>query len=153
MNDKQRVHISDMVPIIEETVKNGKTVKLKIMGESMSPTLMEDRDSVTLAKPGRIKTGDVIFYKRDNGHFVLHRVVGKKNGCYKLCGDNQVGVEFPIRPDQVIAVVTEIHRKGETIKVNDFLYSLWVFVWTHSIKFRPFLIKIIFRIKAHKNKK
>ena len=56
MSKKEQVHISEMVPIIEEVIKSGKTVKFKIMGQSMSPTLMEDRDSVTLAKPKKIKT-------------------------------------------------------------------------------------------------
>lgn len=148
---KNEVDISEMMPIIEETLKSGKQVKFKVRGRSMYPTLIELRDSVFLEKKEAYKKYDIILYRRDDGHYVLHRIVGTKNGSFKLCGDNQTEIEYPIRQDQVIAAAVSIERKGQIINASDFKYFFAVFIWTNFIHLRPFILK--YTLKVLRNKK
>lgn len=150
---KNEVDISEMMPIIEETLKSGKQVKFKVRGQSMYPTLIEQRDSVVLEKKDRYKRYDIILYRRDNGHYVLHRIVGTKKGCFKLCGDNQTEIEYPIRKDQVIAAAVSLERKGGKIDVNSFKYNMAVHIWTDFIPLRPLMMKAVFGIRRNKQRK
>lgn len=150
---KNEVDISEMIPIIEETLNCGKQVKFKVRGNSMYPTLIEQRDSVFLERKSKYKKCDIILYKRDNGHYVLHRIVGKKNGLFKLCGDNQTDIEYPIRNDQIVAAATALERKGRIINATDFKYSVVAHIWTDFIFLRPFLMKKALQMRRNKSKK
>ena len=150
---KNEVDISEMMPIIEEALKNGKQVRFKVRGQSMYPTLIEQRDSVILEKKDAYKKYDIILYRRDDGHYVLHRIVGTKNGCFKLCGDNQTDIEYPIRKDQIIAAAISLERKGKKIDAEDFKYNAVVHIWTNFIPLRPQMMKTVMRIRRNKLKK
>ena len=46
------------------------------VGDSMMPLIRQDRDLLIIEKPdGRLKKYDVPLYKRDNGQYVLHRIL------------------------------------------------------------------------------
>lgn len=97
----------------------------------MAPLLRSRQDKIILIKPSdRLKRLDIPLYRRDNGQFVLHRVVAVKKDGYVLCGDNQIQVEPGVRHDQVIAVVKAIYRDGKYIdcKTNT-LYRLYCLLW------------------------
>lgn len=149
---KNEVDISEMIPIIEESLKNGNRVKFKVRGSSMYPTLIEQRDSVFLERKSKYKKYDIILYKRGNGHYVLHRIVGTKNGNFKLCGDNQTDIEYPIHENQIIAAATALERSGSIIRPNDFKYNLLVHIWTNFIFLRPFMMKYAMK-RIHRNKR
>lgn len=151
---KNEIDISEMIPIIEESLKNGNKVKFKVRGNSMYPTLIEQRDSVFLERKDKYKKYDIILYRRDNGHYVLHRIIGTKNGCFKLCGDNQTEIEYPIRENQIVAAATAFERKGSIIDANDFKYNILVHIWTNFIFLRPFMMKhAMKRIRMNKRRK
>jgi hypothetical protein len=71
-----------MLPIITEKISSGGEVSIPITGKSMYPTLKQGRDYAVLKKaPEHLEKGDIPFYRRENGCFVLHRVVGEdENG-------------------------------------------------------------------------
>ena len=129
--------------VVEETVKNGGSVKIKIAGFSMYPLVTSRRDSVLLVKAGKIKKGDVPLVKRDDGSFVLHRVVGIKDGYLKLRGDYEQKTEYPIKPEQVVAVAKGFYRKEKYIDCNSFLYKLYTFFWMNSVAIRPLILKLL----------
>ena len=59
--EKKRVNLAEMLPIIEETLAAGGTVKLPITGTSMLPLLRSGRDTVTLTVLAQVElpqTGD-----------------------------------------------------------------------------------------------
>ena len=90
MRESGEIGLKDLWPIIEEKLENGGEVTINPGGISMKPLVVAGRDSVILEKaPKALKKYDVALYKRKNGQFVLHRVVGIKNGAYVMCGDNQ----------------------------------------------------------------
>ena len=124
--NKKKISLDEIYPIIKEKIENGGTVQLPITGASMNPLLVWGRDNVELTKCENPQKYDIIFYRRDDGHFVLHRIVGKNENGFILCGDNQVKKEYGITEKHIIAVVKSITRKGKTFSVNKFLYKLYV---------------------------
>jgi signal peptidase I len=66
----------NVLPLIEEQIAAGKSVKLRVRGNSMFPRLMDGRDMVALhhVDPLQIKVGDVIFFRWGKG-FLMHRVI------------------------------------------------------------------------------
>lgn len=136
-----KISMSELVPLIKEVIDGGGKFSFKVTGSSMFPLLIEGRDSVILEKVHTLKAGDIILYQRDDGNYVLHRIVKIKNNELYLCGDAQFVVEYPIRYDQVIAVVTSFIRGGETISVTESKYKFYTKVWCHTLKTRPYILK------------
>lgn len=128
-----------MIPLIEERIKSGGNVSFTPMGVSMYPMLRNGRDSVVLSPlPDRLKKYDVILYRRANGKYVLHRIIGVGEK-YTCIGDNQYQKEKGIEHSQVIAVVSSFTRKGKEYSVNDFGYKLYCRVWHYTRALRKIL--------------
>jgi phage repressor protein C with HTH and peptisase S24 domain len=115
----KKVRLIEMLPIITEKISSGGEVSIPITGKSMYPTLKQGRDYAVLKKaPEHLEKGDIPFYRRENGCFVLHRVVGEDENGYILCGDNQSEKEFGIKHSQIIAVLTAVERNGKRIPID-----------------------------------
>lgn len=109
-----------------EVLNSGGEVAFITAGISMMPLLRDRRDKVILSKPKfNFNKNDVIFYQRDNGQYVLHRIVSIKNGEYILRGDNQFVLEHGITDKHIIAVAVGFERNGKLIKCSDINYRLY----------------------------
>ena len=114
---------------LEQELRAGRTVAAPTRGTSMQPLLYEGQTLVVLMPCfGPLKKGDVALYKRPDGMYVLHRVVRVQAGSYAIRGDNCYYVE-QVRPEQVLGVMTEVVRKGKTIRVTDPAYRCYAAVW------------------------
>lgn len=129
------VSLSQLYDVMEEMLESGGEIKnFTPHGTSMLPMLHNDGDKVELVKPqGFLKKYDLPLYRRDNGQFVLHRIVKKPvDGVYSMCGDNQWRIEKGIKQSQIIGVVTGFYRNGKYYSTDNILYKLycrfWVFV-------------------------
>ena len=112
--------MADLLPFIEEAFSKDMTFKIPITGTSMNPFLVEGRDYVLIEKPSLpLEIGDVPLYRRDNGTFVLHRVVDKTEKGYVMCGDNQFILEKGIEDKHIIGVMCTVCRDGKTFNVDD----------------------------------
>lgn len=151
MNEKMRVNLSELLPIIEEQLAVGKEVCFSPKGISMLPLLVPERDSVILrSPPEKLKKYDLPLYRRENGQFVLHRVVKvKKDGSYVMCGDNQFSRESGIKQSQIIGIVTSFYRNDRHIKSNNLLYKLYCICRVNEQKIHRLAVKI----KQHINKR
>lgn len=120
--------MQELLPFIEEALNNNKTFTIPITGTSMLPLLVEGRDTVTIKKcEATLKKGDLPLYRRQDGSFVLHRVVSvDADGTYTMCGDNQFLKEKGIEHTAIIGVVTAITRNGKTFSVDSKKYQLYV---------------------------
>ena len=108
---------------------------LLISGGSMTPFLIGGRDTVFLSRPeSPIQRGDILLYQRRGGGYVLHRVYRVTEGSYTMLGDAQTIPEPGIRPDQVIARVTRVQRKGKLLQPGDFWWDFFAKVW---LRIRP----------------
>lgn len=151
MNEnKKRVALEELEPIIREKLNNGGTVQIPITGSSMLPLLVQGRDSVILALADEVNVGDIIFYKRDDGHFVLHRIIDKDENGFILCGDNQWIKEYGITDRHIIGVVIEIILDGKAIKVDNEKYLKYCKNWYKLMPIRKSLVLTTSKLRAIK---
>ena len=124
------IPMEELAEILSLQMASGGTARLVVTGDSMYPTFRHRKDVVFLQPVSRaLKRGDLILYKRENGQYVLHRIVTKpKNGAFICCGDNQWEKE-PVKAHQVIAVTNGFIRKGKPGNESDFSYRLRVGLW------------------------
>ena len=133
-----QVKLDDLMPLFREQLDAGKTVKFSPRGISMLPMLRQGIDSVVLAPlPKRLRKYDLPLYRRDNGKYVLHRVV-KAGETYSCIGDNQFELEEGLRHDQMIAVVTGFTRGSREYSVDHPGYRLYCRIWHYSRPLRHF---------------
>ncbi len=159
--EKRLCDMDELGPFIEESIKTGKKVKLTVVGDSMYPLLKSRVDTVVLDIPKNEENlfgkYDIVFYKRDNGRYILHRILKKKNGDFVIAGDNEVVKEYPVRYDQIIAKVTGFVRKGKFHSADELFYKLYAFIWVNFFPIRHIILKNSFRcyrliLKLRKNK-
>lgn len=126
------------MPLIQEVLDRGSSVRLLPRGISMLPMLRQGIDSVVLSPaPEVLKKYDLPLYRRDDGKYILHRIVGAGT-TYTCVGDNQFQTEPGVRRDQILAVVTGFYR-GETLhSVNDPGYCFYCRLWHYSRPARHF---------------
>ena len=120
-----------------ELAKNGRIVYPN-KGTSMLPLIRQNKDLMIIEKPqGRIKRYDAVLYvrKRD-GAYILHRVLRVKEDGYVICGDNCTRFEWGITDEDIIGVLTGVIRNGKELKATDFKYRLYVHLWCDLIFIR-----------------
>lgn len=120
MSDK--LELSDLWPLIDEVISGGGEFRLTPNGISMLPLIRPGVDSITLVLPNNVQKGDVVLYKRDNGQYVLHRVMYIKKEEYVMCGDNQKELEFGITNGHILAKLKDIFRDGSAIDTRNKKY-------------------------------
>ena len=121
--------------------RDGRLVYTNV-GDSMRPLIRQDRDILIIEKPqGRLKKYDVPLYKRDNGQYVLHRVLKVREGDYVICGDNRYSKEYGITDRHIIGVLTAVVRDGKEIPITDLRYRLYVHLWCDLFPLRTVILK------------
>ena len=116
------VELNELYPLIKEVLDSGGTFRFYPRGTSMEPLLHAGRDSIVLDKVGDIAAGDVLFYRRKNGQFVLHRLIEIRGGTYTMCGDNQLGLEYGIKREQILAKMVGYYTGEEYHSVDEAEY-------------------------------
>ena len=135
---EKKMRLDDLMPLIRERLAAGQTVSFFPNGVSMLPMLRQGRDSVELSPaPERLKKYDLPLYQRDNGQYVLHRVVAVGKD-YTCVGDNQFLLEPGVERRQVIALVTSFTRDGKRVEVTDLRYQIYCRLWCASRPIRHF---------------
>ncbi len=142
----KKTELDAIMPLLREQLAAGGTVTFSPRGVSMLPMIRQGRDSVTLSPvKGRLKKYDLPLYIRDNGQYVLHRIV-RVGETYSCMGDNQYQVENGIRHDQIIGVVSSFSREGRTVKVTALSYWLYCRFWSFRRSVRIILHGILKRL-------
>lgn len=129
MPEQGLFRLADYAGTIREVMDSGGEFTLYPRGTSMLPLIVQGRDSVTLVKAEEFRAGDIAFYQRENGQYVLHRVIGERDGTFTMCGDNQLAPEYGVKPEQIIAKAAYITRKGSKITPRSLPYRLYVLLW------------------------
>ncbi len=149
MNDAVQTEFS--LKEFDETIRvvldSGGEFRIYPKGTSMLPLIRQGRDSVVLVKSTKPpKKGDIAFYLRDNGGYVLHRILKAENGLYTMCGDNQLVLEKGISEGQIIAIVDRLYRGDNCVKLSAFSYKIYCFFWRSF-----FLRRVYFKLRSIKN--
>ena len=139
------VSMDEIMPVMREKIENGGKVCFTPKGNSMLPLLRNGIDTVTLEKTKvPLKKYSIVFYQRGNGQYVLHRLIGRKEQCFVMRGDNQFRNETGIKEEQIIAVVTEFCRDGKVYDIDDRKYRFYSFFWTNTI-----YIRFVYKLSRH----
>lgn len=139
---ERSVHMDDLIPLIRESLSLQQSVSFSPKGVSMLPMLRQGKDTVTLsAVNGQLKKYDIPLYRRDDGAYVLHRVVSAGK-TYTCIGDNQFYFETGIRPDQIIAVVSGFTRGKKYRSVTSAGYRLYCRFWCGTRRMRWLLFRV-----------
>lgn len=141
MSSIKTVEAEEWASRLPELLEQAEAVPLVISGNSMSPFLVHGRDTVYLSKITQpLKKGDMIFYRRDSGQYILHRVIRAEGDRYDLVGDAQQLIERGVRRDQVIAIVTAVRRKGCLLRPGSFWWDFFEKVWLNMVPQRARLV-------------
>lgn len=132
-----------LMPEYESLLRQGAELPLVISGGSMLPFLRPGKDVVYLKAPeGKLRRGDIAFYRRADGSYVLHRVLRVGYASYWFLGDAQTRWEGPLPAERVFARVTAV-RRGETLmQTKDPLWRVCSGLWLRAIPVRPYVMKV-----------
>jgi len=123
------IPMEELSELILLQLENGGRARLTVTGSSMAPMLHNRRDTVELIPvTGKQKKGELILYRRENGQYVLHRIVKVVKDGYICCGDNQAMRE-PVAQEQLLAVVDGFIRNGKKYTRKSISYRLYKAVW------------------------
>ena len=119
------------------------------VGTSMSPMLRNRKDRVVICPVnGRLKKYDLPLYRRPDGKYVLHRIIGVRDGYYIIRGDNTYRKE-KVPDDWIIGYVAEFYRNEKHFVTTQKKYRAYARVWNWiyplrvcGVKCRLFLSKV-----------
>lgn len=121
-------------------------------GFSMYPMLRQKLDTVIIKKiTEQPKVNDVVLYLRDNGKYVLHRIIKVKKDGYIIRGDNCYFNEYDIKDRHIIGILEGFYRGDKYIdcKTNK-AYKTYVILLRGTYYFRKsyhFLRNFLSKIK------
>ncbi len=142
---------------LKDIAAQGRECHMLITGNSMAPFLYHERDTVYFTKPpARLRKGDIVFFQRASGQFVMHRICriaqtqkhSEKCPAFYLAGDNQTELEGPIYGEQIFAKITRVKRKGKTLKPHNFCWFFFAHIWIYMIPLRHPLMQLYRRIAS-----
>ena len=107
------------------------------VGYSMYPLIKQREDILRIVKTNTFKKGDIVLYKSNIDHYVLHRILKIKKDKIILGGDYNNFKDTPITSNQVLGTLISIKKKdGREIDL------------TKQKKARKFFYTNFFHIKA-----
>ena len=135
----------------EELERHGKIIYTNV-GDSMEPLIRQGKDIIVIEKThGKLRKYDVPLYKRDNGQYVLHRILKVRENDYVICGDNRYTPEYGISDRHIIGVLGAVERNGRMINVTDMKYRLYVHIWCDFFPIRAFVLRAAIFLKRRLN--
>lgn len=117
-----------------------------ITGTSMLPLLKEGRDRVELEPccQERLKKGDVVLYKKNDGTLVLHRIIKTENGeFFTVLGDHQFKNAERVNKNQIIAVACGFFIKGRYVTEKTRWYRMYKKIWLCNLNFRRIILAVL----------
>lgn len=114
MAEKEQLPLAALEGVIREELASGGSAVINIRGQSMLPLMKEGDCNVRIVPPKfPLKRYEIPLYKREDGQFVLHRVIRVKKNGYVCRGDHQVLREFPVTEEMIIGVAEVRIVKGK----------------------------------------
>ena len=137
------VETREYVTVLREMVEQGMEVSMEIAGTSMEPFLIHKRDRIYFRRPEEtIKKGDMVFFQRKTGEYVMHRVMMVKDKQYYMAGDHQTFLEGPIEENQIFAKVVSVERAGVWITEADRIWKFYANWWRRLFWMRKVINKL-----------
>ena len=134
--------------LVEKELGEGKTVKIRLKGNSMFPLLRSGRDSVILQKfaADSLKPMDVVLFKYC-GNYILHRIIKRDGVRLLIQGDGVISAIEQCTVDDVVGKVVKVCRSsGKAIDVDNWRWTLSSRLWRNSEIMRLLLLKLLYRV-------
>ena len=131
---------------IERSINELGYAVVPITGTSMLPLLKEGRDRVELepCSQERLKKGDVVLYKKNDGTLVLHRIIKTKNReFFTVLGDHQFKNAERVNKNQIIAVACGFFIKGRYVTEKTRWYRMYKKIWLCNLNFRRIILAVL----------
>lgn len=132
------IDMVDKPDIMKKIILSCGELQIEPKGVSMKPYLKEGRDKVTIVPREKYKLFDIVLYKK-RGVYILHRVVGIKDGVYTIAGDNSPQAE-DIKKDEIIGAVKDITRRRRKVYPDGTASKLWIRIW-YKMKLKNLLMR------------
>ena len=124
------IYLSDYEELIREVLSSDGEFRLYPHGTSMLPLLRQGIDSVALRKLDRPpRKFDILFYKRQDGSYILHRVKEVTKDGLVLWGDNHTMLEYGITEKNIIGYAARIFRGETELDCQSLRYRLYLWLW------------------------
>lgn len=114
---------------------------LTVTGHSMTPFLVQSRDTAYLSAADKVYIGDIVLYQRKNGKLILHRIIARDGDNIITAGDCQDVTEV-IKPESLIAVCRKVMRKGRIVTEKDMLWRFFSVAWIKLVGERKKLMTV-----------
>ena len=105
------------------------------VGYSMYPLIKQREDVLRIVKTDNYKKGDIVLYKSEIDHYVLHRILKIKKDKVILAGDYNYFKDKPISKDMILGVLKSITKKDGKIidldkdkKARRFFYTNFFYI-------------------------
>ena len=124
------IYIAEYDALIREVLASGGEFRLYPRGTSMLPLIRQGIDSValrTLDRPPR--KFDILFYRRSDGSYILHRVKEVTKDGLVLWGDNHTVLEYGVRDDMIIGYAARIFRGETELDCQSLKYRAYLWLW------------------------
>ena len=119
----------------EEVLEKDGELFFTNVGYSMYPLIKQREDVLRIVKTDNYKKGDIVLYKSEIDHYVLHRILKIKKDKIILAGDYNYWKDKPIVKEQVLGKLISIKKKdGQVIdlskdkKARKFFYTNFFYI-------------------------
>ncbi len=110
----------ELSQLLQAVLSRGGELKFQASGSSMSP-FIKGSDWVTISPFRRSfpRLGDVVAcIHPEKKKLIIHRVVGRRNGCYLIKGDRTAPIDCRARKEDIIGRVKSVERNHRKIAVG-----------------------------------
>ena len=145
------IFIAEYDALIREVLASGGEFRLYPHGTSMLPLIRQGIDSValrTLDRPPR--KFDILFYRRTDGSYILHRVKKVTKDGLVLWGDNHTMLEYGITEKNIIGYAARIFRGETELDCQSLRYKLYLWLWQFKA-IRSLVLPIAYHLRKENN--
>lgn len=148
MNGPRLISAADYFSAAEEALAAGHDAAFTVTGSSMLPFLGNRRDRVVISscEVGELRRGDIVVVRVDDETYLLHRIIRITQRGIETRGDWNLHKDGCFAPEQVIARVTRVLRRGRDIDARGFFWRAAGSVWNALFFARRPLIKLSLRL-------
>jgi signal peptidase I len=118
LNQRHNQYFSQTIKLTRESIKQGNTVHLRIISDSMRPFMVPgDIIHMSAVIPEALRRGDIIIYIKGE-ELYTHRLLNINKYGYYTKGDSSTKLDDIVSFENLLGVVHEIDKGGHIINLN-----------------------------------
>lgn len=114
VGSERELRAEDWLPLLQEALIRHRRFTLPLRGNSMLPTLPEACEIDVVSLRVEPRRGQLLVFAAGDA-LVAHRFVRRRAGFLIAQGDNRRGPDSPLRPGQVLGVVSAAYVDGRQV--------------------------------------